>query len=83
MTWGLEPEDQRAKFQEVVLPPGYLDQPADTVIGITRKAPEVAPAESAPRTAARTTGATAGHETWRRKLAPRHRRVVREYFRTK
>jgi len=83
MTWGLEPEDQRSKFRETVLPPGLFDHPADTVIGITRKAPEVKPAESAPRTAARAAGEAAGRETWRRKLAPRHRRVVREYFRTR
>ena len=82
ITWGDESDEQGVKFKETVLPPGLLDDPKNEVIGINPTAPEVAPADSAPRAAARAGDPSAGRETWNRRLRPRHRRVVRNYFDT-
>lgn len=80
LTWGDESDLENTKFKETVLPPGYLDQPKDEVIGVTKTAPDVDPAESAPRSSRRKVDPASGKETWNRKLRPRHRNVVRKYF---
>lgn len=73
---------QGAKFKETVLPPGYLDQPGNQLLSITAAAPEVKPAESAPRNAERPTDVASGNETWTRNIRPRHRTAVKSYFST-
>ena len=80
MIWGDESDKANTKFKEVVMPPGFLDKPRDEIMGITRTSPETAPSDTAPRAAARDTGAASGTETWNRTIAPRHRSVVRRYF---
>ncbi len=80
MTWGDESDKKNSKFKEAVLPPGLLDLPRDEVIGITRSEPEVEPAESAPRGPRRLVDPASGSETWKRKVSPRHREVVKKYF---
>ncbi len=80
LTWGDESTRENTKFKETILPPGSEDLPQDQVIGLTVAAPDDETASSAPRTAARGTSAATGDETWRRKLRPRHRSVVRGYF---
>ena len=80
MIWGDESDRQGVKFKETVLPPGFFDQPTNDVIRITKNAPRVEPAESAPRTAAKQTEAVSGNEAWNRAVRPRHRNVVRGYF---
>lgn len=80
MSWGDESDRQGVKFKETVLPPGFKDAPKEDVQGVTLNAPEVNPAASAPRAAGRETDAATGKETWNRKLRPRHREVVREFF---
>lgn len=80
MTWGDESDQNNAKFKEVLLPPGILDQPRDDVIGVTRSEPEVEPAESAPRAPRRLIDPASGAETWKRKVSPRHREIVKKYF---
>lgn len=82
ITFGDESDERGTKFKEVVLPPGFLDDPKNEVLGITRSAPEEAPAESAPRDVQRQFDPSAGRETWSRQLRPRHRSVVRGYFNT-
>ena len=72
-----------AKFKETALPPGTLDKPRDETIALTAKAPEVKPAESAPRSGARDQEAASGNETWNRAVRPRHRAVVKQYFQEK
>ncbi len=80
MIWGDESNEKDTKFKAVVLPPGTVDEPEDEVLGITRNAPKVEPAESAPRNARRLVDPAAGKETWNRKVRPRHRNVVRKFF---
>ncbi len=80
LEFGDASNSQGAKFKESVLPPGFLDKPRDEVLAITAAAPEVKPAESAPRNAARGSEATSGNETWNRSVRPRHRSVVKSYF---
>jgi hypothetical protein len=80
LTWGDEADKQGAKFKEVVLPKGFLDQPKDEVLTVQKTAPTEEAAASAPRSAARDDEATAGQTTWNRKLNPRHRNAVRKYF---
>ncbi|MGC1276034.1 MAG: hypothetical protein WBC44_20205 [Planctomycetaceae bacterium] len=80
MSYGDESDEQAAKFKEAVLPPGFLDQPNDTVQGVTASAPPVEPAGDAQRNAARESAPATGKTTWDRPLRPRHREIVREYF---
>jgi hypothetical protein len=80
MSWGDESDEQGVKFKETVLPPGFQEDPQEEVRGVSRGAPETAPAESAPRSAGREIEAASGRETWDRRLRPRHREVVRQYF---
>lgn len=80
MTWGDESDDQGVKFKETVLPPGFLEDPQNQVLGVTLAPPEETPDAAAPRGAARDQRATAGREAWNRQLRPRHRSVVRKYF---
>jgi hypothetical protein len=80
MSYGNESDKKNTKFKDVILPPGLLDEPKNDVVATTPREPEVNPAESAPRSAARASDASSGRETWERKLRPRHRGVVRRYF---
>lgn len=80
MTWGEESTEQGIKFKESILPEGFKEQPKDDVIGLEASAPEVEPAASAPRGAARDQRRAAGGATNNRRLSPKHRRAVRKYF---
>lgn len=80
LTWGEESDDRNARFREVVLPPGFLDDPKDDVAGTTRHAPEVEPADTAPRAARQAVESATGGETWNLRLRPKHRTVVQKYF---
>ena len=76
-------DEKNTKFKQVVLPPGFLVEPKDEVIGITPTAPTDELATSAPRNSRRLSDPASGKETWNRKLRPRHRSVVRKYFDSK
>jgi hypothetical protein len=80
LNYGHETDDQGVKFKETVLPKGFLDDPSEDVLRLSFSPPEVDVAESAPRSAARENDPSTGRATWNRKLSPRHREVVREYF---
>ncbi len=80
LTWGDEADKQGAKFKEVVLPKGFLDEPKDDVLAVQKSAPVEESAVDAPRSARRADEAAAGQTTWNRKLNPRHRNAVRKYF---
>ncbi|MBQ18592.1 MAG: hypothetical protein CMJ65_15875 [Planctomycetaceae bacterium] len=80
MTFGDESDRQGAKFKDVVLPPGALDDPANEVLKVTGRDPRADPAKSAPRSAARKQGPASGRTSWNRRLRPRHRGVVQKYF---
>lgn len=75
-----ETERQGARFKEVVLPKGFLDQPKDDVVSVQKRAPEELSVDSAPRSAQHEVDPAAGQATWNRKLSPRHRNSVRKYF---
>jgi hypothetical protein len=80
MIYGDESDPKNTKFKEVVLPPGFVDDPKNEIMGIRKTAPDENPAESAPRSARRQADPASGRETWKRTLRPRHRNVVRKYF---
>jgi len=80
MSWGDEADKQGVKFKETVLPPGFQEDPKEEVRGVSLAPPETDPAASAPRGAVRRIDAASGRETWDRRLRPRHREVVRQYF---
>lgn len=80
--WGDESGENGVKFEATPLPAGEVDEAADEVLGLTRRAPEVEAESAAARNAGRDRGATAEGSTARRKLRPRHRDVVRDYFAT-
>jgi hypothetical protein len=80
LAWGKEADQQGAKFKEVILPEGFLDQPNDDVLAIQAATPTDPPAAAAPRGAARIINPAAGRATWNRRLNPRHRNVVRQFF---
>ncbi|MCH7688649.1 MAG: hypothetical protein IH899_18530 [Planctomycetes bacterium] len=83
LTWGKESDQRNTKFKEVVLPPGFLDDPNQESLGTTAVAPEVQPADSAPRNTNRLIDPASGKATWNRTLRPRHRGVVKKYFDSK
>ncbi|MFV0445763.1 MAG: hypothetical protein ACK5Q5_19460 [Planctomycetaceae bacterium] len=83
LTWGDESNEQGVRFKESVLPPGYLEDPKDEVVGVRLTAPKVEPAATAARGAARDSQVTTGSETWERKLRPRHKQVVQQFFDSK
>ena len=83
LTWGKESDQSNTKFKEVVLPPGFLDDPNKESLGTTSVAPEVQPADVAPRNTRRLLDPASGKATWNRKLRPRHRSVVKKYFDSK
>jgi hypothetical protein len=80
MSYGNESDEQAAKFKETVLPPGFLDQPNDSPLGMTASAPQVEPTASNSRNTAHNVGSATGKTAWDRPLRPRHREVVRGYF---
>ena len=80
ISFGDESDAQGVKFQEVVLPPGTLDDPENRVLKITSKPPRVDPGVVAGRRGVREQGPAAGGATWNRRLRPRHRGVVKKYF---
>ncbi len=83
ISYGDESTKEGTAFKETILPPGMLDKPREQSIGVSASVPEVNPADSAPRNAARANDPSSGRETWSRELRPRHRKVVRKYFRDK
>lgn len=83
MSWGEENDPAGTKFKAMVLPPGFLEQPKDEIMGIKRSAPNVDPASSAPRSKAHQLDPSSGRETWNRTLRPKHRKVVRGFFDSK
>lgn len=80
LTWGEESDEQGVKFKEVALPPGFKEDPKDEVVGVRLTAPTVDPAATAERAAMRDSAPATGRETWERKLRPRHKQVVKEFF---
>jgi len=83
MSWGDESDGNNTKFKEIFLPPGYLDDPKNEILSVTKTAPDEDVANSAPRGAQRNVDPATGRETWNRKLRPRHRSIVRKYFKEK
>jgi hypothetical protein len=80
LSWGDESDEQGVRFKETVLPPGFLEDAKDEVVGVRLSAPEVDPASTAARGSATDVEPTTGRETWGRRLRPRHKEIVREYF---
>ena len=80
LSLGEESDSQASKFKSVVLPPGFLDQTDSNVLRVTKSAPTAEPAAAAARTQQRQLDPASGRATWNRKLQPKHRRIVKQYF---
>lgn len=80
LTYGDESDEKNTKFKETILPPGFLDQPKDEIIGLRAVEPELIENGSTARGAARGIGPATGSETSAADLRPRHRQVVKRYF---
>lgn len=80
--WGEESEEKQAKFKQVVLPPGFLDNPTNQVAGITpgRRPRTVRPSENVSSDVPTDFESATGREVRSRELRPRHRAVVKKYF---
>ena len=81
LLWGDESRGDLDQFESKLLPPGqFLDADNSATIGVGTDVPEVAPvAEGAGLVDVE--GAT-GKATWRRRLHPRHRDAVSEFFKS-
>lgn len=79
LTWGEETPGRTDQFEARALDPARnLDLEHSMLLGIGAGAPDVAPqAESAGDGAIQ---ASAGSSAWRRRLAPRHREAVKDFF---
>lgn len=83
LKWGEVSQDVQSKFKQVVLPPGFLDDPTNPVAGITpgqRNPRTVAPSENVSPDLPTEFQAATGGEVRTRELRPRHRSVVKKYF---
>lgn len=82
MSWGDESPGQTEKLNTKLLPPASeMDTDHHQMVGLSANAPEVKPqGESAGKV---DFDASGGKTSWRRRLAPRHRDAVREYFTNK
>ncbi len=81
--WGKESEDRQAKFKQVVLPPGFLDDPSNQVAGVTpgtRRPATARPSQNVSEDLPTEFSPATGREVRTRELRPRHRSVVKKYF---
>lgn len=79
LTWGEESPGRTDQFEARALDPARsLDLEHSTLLGVGAGAPNVAPeAEAA---GAGEIQASTGSNAWRRRLAPRHREAVKDFF---
>jgi hypothetical protein len=80
--WGKESEGRQEKFKQVVLPPGFLDNPTNQVAGVTPGTRTVRPSENVASELPTEFESATGREVRSRELRPRHRAVVKKYFQT-
>lgn len=80
MSWGDEADEKKLKFKEILLPPGFLDKPKEEVAGIKFIAPTDQAAAASEKRALQAGKTSLGETTWGRKLSPKHRNVVKQYF---
>ena len=79
MIWGEETPGGTERFEAKALEPArFLDPGSSAVLGLGAAAPEVAP--QAGGAGLVETEASSGKAAWRRRLAPRHRAAVKQYF---
>ncbi len=81
--WGKETDERQEKFKQVVLPPGFWDNPTNQVTGVTpgQTAPRPQPpSENVSDTLPKEFEPASGREVRSRELRPRHREVVKKYF---
>jgi len=79
LRFGAESGVDSGRFEAKLLPPGRLvDLESSAAVGLEREAPEVAPdGEGAGLVEVE---GSEGKAAWRRRLSPRHREAVREFF---
>ncbi len=81
--WGKETDERQEKFKQIVLPPGFWDNPTNQVTGVTpgktSPRPEI-PSQNVSDALPKEFGAASGREVRSHELRPRHRDVVKKYF---
>lgn len=80
LTFGKESDEKLAKFKQIVLPPGFLDDPTNSKTETRSVAPETNPTATAKRGSQQEFDSATGREARTRSLRPRHRQAVRDYF---
>jgi hypothetical protein len=83
LKWGQESKEKQAKFKQVVLPPGFAEDPTNQPAGQSpRKRPprQVRPSENVAAEVSQEFQTTTSGEIRTRELRPRHRAVVDKYF---
>lgn len=83
LKWGEVTKERQSKFKQVVLPPGFLDDPTNQIAGIktgNRKPQTVAPSENVSPNLPTEFEPATGREVRTRELRPRHRSIVKKYF---
>lgn len=79
MTWGQETAGDTERFEARTLPEAQYADPKDTIVaGIGAAAPGVEPVAESGGLAP--LEASSGRASWKRRLAPHHRRAVQSYF---
>ena len=79
MIWGEETPGTTERFEAKALEPArYLDVEESAVLGLGATEPEADPV--AGRSGLVETAASSGRAAWRRRLAPRHRDAVQQFF---
>lgn len=83
LKWGQESKEKQAKFKQVVLPPGFADDPTNQTSAVTQsKRPPrtVRPSENVSSELPTDFAASTSGEIRSRELRPGHRAVVKKYF---
>lgn len=85
LKWGEESQEKQAKFKQVVLPPGFAEDPKNqTQAGTKRQTSSRTgrPSENVATELPTDFESTTSGEIRSRELRPRHRAVVKKYFQT-
>lgn len=83
LKWGDESKEKQAKFKQVVLPPGFADDPTNQTSAVTpgkRPPRNVRPSENVSAELPTDFAPSTSGEIRSRELRPGHRTVVKKYF---
>ncbi|GAB4141746.1 MAG: hypothetical protein Tsb009_11630 [Planctomycetaceae bacterium] len=78
---GTPPPKKNVGFRDVVLPPGFLDEKKDEIVGVTGRRPNTQKFKPSVGNPDNFEGAVSEGETYRQRYRPRHRELIKRYFR--